>query len=466
MGAVWYNFLNRKDKKSLISIGDCNVSDSLESSGAAPAGGGGKLYVCREVYSEYIQSSMRKYSSFETYLHFYEYMVKETNSEKHFYEIILNSMPVKPFFDIDIKIKDFQIEDVSPTFLDEQLKICCKEFAECAASVTEIPTTAGLVFSSYLAAAGEPLEKISFHVVVHGAKLDCVVDAKNFCNYTIEKFSKTETSECASPQIKQFFIDSIDTCVYKGVQQFRMLGSRKLNSGVSRTKVLNKALSYNVPHPILTNQLRQFSASLVTVGANCESVSKLTEFYTYVERAAMAERALRLLRHNSFTLDSSSAVEMELDYSDAARIIDKVKKEFGRLGVNRFPFDFNQIDKSLISLTRREESYCPICSRNHEHENPFIKVFSDGSARFYCRRDPYKRSISIASDRPPPSCDSESPPRTLSTISSSSTATTLSFSKSVASAVSGGTGSSCSVRSSVMVKKLSSSAKTRMMLKI
>jgi len=51
-----------------------------------------------------------------------------------------------------------------------------------------------------------------------------------------------------------------------------------------------------------------------------------------------------------------------------------------------FPFIVRDVKGSIISLKRLKPSFCKICERVHEHENPYLLVIDD-NVYFYCRRN-------------------------------------------------------------------------------
>ncbi len=370
-GNVWYNYLNRKDKTSLL--------------GEFGGGVGRKLLVCRE------SPQGRKFASFETYLHFYAYMASLEKTSRCFYEIIQSSCEIKPYFDIDIEV----IEGLAHKRKD--FEMCCASFAKCAAEITGVPGAFAMVFTSYGSGDVETAKKLSFHVVVGGAKLGSIAEGKEFCNFAISEFSKQADVGTTDENVKKHFITSIDTCVYKNVQQFRMVGSSKFKADVAdrRTKVLSEELSYATPADMYTNFRKQFAASLVSLTANCESVSLLGEFHRYVNTKKIEQAAAAAFYKRKYEITSSNGDSVSTDDTDVDQVIEAVKSEFEKLGTHDFPFEVRESKPSLIILARKAESFCPICDRSHTHDNPYVRVYPDGTARYFCRRDPKNRSILV-----------------------------------------------------------------------
>jgi hypothetical protein len=359
---MWFNYLNRENKNSLLS--HLAADDN-------------KFIVSREVVVSTTAPSSRQFAAFETFVHFYEYMILTPPAQRSFYEMITESrcVGIKPFFDIDIPSSGTEgLAGIAG------IEMCCKQFAKCAALFTGVDTASGLVYTSYSrgiatgSAAASPPKKISFHVIIDGAKVNTIKEAEAFCLFAKEKFRQAQRRHDPSSET---FLAGIDMSVYKTNQQFRMLGSKKVGSGPERTKILCPELSTEAPSQV--SFFKQYCASLVTNCHNCEFI-KREVFISFCPRPPAA---------------SVAQDEREIDTTEAQAVINSAKNEFLRKGLREFPFTLTKIQNSLIMLTRKRRSFCPICSREHENDNPFIKVFPDGSAGFYCRRNEARRFLPI-----------------------------------------------------------------------
>tara|TARA_Y100000593_G_C4282012_1_gene323298 strand:- start:631 stop:1653 length:1023 start_codon:yes stop_codon:yes gene_type:complete len=241
----------------------------------------------------------------------------------------------KPYFDIDIDDLSFDcksmIDQIKNTIIDmigKKIKI--------------------LVFDS------STETKLSFHIIVDDVYLQSYKELLTFYDKVEEKLSEEN---------KKY----MDRCVYKSVQQFRISGSHKFMK--NNVKRLSEDLSYrfSVPTRIKT-EIGKFNyllaSSLVT---NVSSCRVLCGFQPVVE-------------------------EKDLNFSGSANegdIEDVMKMFYKKYSYGDFSFQEckEKNGNLLIVLRRLNPTYCEICKRVHESENPFITVTGDfRNVVFYCRR--------------------------------------------------------------------------------
>lgn len=287
------------------------------------------------------QLRYRRYTLFKNFNQFTKYFFTQLDEEKCFYEMMREKDGRKPYFDIDIDDISFDfnsmIDQIKNTIIDmigKKIKI--------------------IVFDS------STETKLSFHIVVDDVYLQSYKELLTFYDKVEEKLSNEN---------KMY----MDRCVYKSVQQFRIAGSHKYMK--NNVKRLREDLSYrfSVPKRIKT-EIGKFNyllaSSLVT---NVSSCRVLCGFQPVVE-------------------------EKDLNFSGSANegdIEDVMKMFYEKYSYGDFSFQEckEKNGNLLIVLRRLNPTYCEICKRIHESENPFITVTGDfRNVVFYCRRTDEKDS--------------------------------------------------------------------------
>ena len=198
------------------------------------------------------------------------------------------------------------------------------------------------------------MRKKSFHIVVDKVFLKNEMECESFYFRCIENI----------PEKYQKYVDN---GVYKKVQQFRLLGCHKYNK--ENTKKLNTDLSvnYNIPKNYKNSEKAisnyNFFISLIGNIVGC----------VYLEGFSVVDK-----KKISFVGSSTSG--------DLEEVLDLFYKKFpsdnyGFLNV------FENSGSLLILLKRLNPSFCSLCNRFHEKENPYLTVtgiYRD--INFYCRR--------------------------------------------------------------------------------
>lgn len=297
------------------------------------------LIICQQL--EY-----RKYAIFNDYLEFSSYQKLTSENHNCYYEILLENRPRKPYFDIDIDKDNFE-ED--PNQIIEQLKEKIIEFN---------PELQLLIYSSHTD------KKYSYHIVIGNVYLNNHKECKNFCCQFIDSMS----------EIYQVFIDK---SVYKSVQQFRILNSHKYNK--VNTKLFREDLSINFIIPDRYTKTPKGKDNYLLTTSLLSNITGCTymDGYQNIEEKTILERGF----------SSSGDLEdvMELVYS-------------------QYPGDLfsylthHENDGNLlVTFKRNYSSYCKLCKRHHENENPFVIVRGiTRNIHFYCRRHE-KESLMIGS---------------------------------------------------------------------
>lgn len=267
----------------------------------------------------------RQFAMFSPLYTFVNHILKTPLVERCFYEVIMGNSPQKPYYDIDISDKSVSIEDAKEMINDLKRSILLD---------SRIKENDILIFSS------NGSDKISFHVVVNNWCLPDYVSNKVYCHRVINNMK--------SP-LRKF----IDENVYKSVQQLRTFSSTK--RGVDRFKILESKHDFNINK---NERLNFFNTILASLVSNTKS-SKILEYTEVIKRV-----------YNSDLGDLSDEDISIVDNLDF--IIDGT-------------FTVGEINGRIIPLKRTRPSFCKLCDRDHQNENPYL-IFNENNIIFHCRR--------------------------------------------------------------------------------
>lgn len=307
----------------------------------------------------------RKFAAFDSYIELYKYQNVIEKEKKNFYEIIFGEFPQKPHFDIDIKETDIEkcvdIDELAESVKDNLIE-CVIDVCESVGVKLNISNDI-LLYQSHTNHTHDT-QKRSFHLVVHHY---CHADNRQALGF-YEKVTERMNKEYAI---------YVDHSVYSSKQNFRLCEHQKLYSG--RPKILKNPMIYHgksIDHVFDIDfnyeykidpekakellKLETLKESLVSWTADCEY---LPSFQSEEERR----------KKNSY--DEMGDLSPET-INEAELLISR----------GNFPFVVRDVKGSIISLKRLKPSFCKICERVHEHENPYLLVIDD-NVYFYCRRN-------------------------------------------------------------------------------
>ncbi len=322
-GRKWYFFLRdtKPKNESLESIFGLELLKK-------------KLVVC-------YQLKYRLYSMFDSASEFLFYAKKIPIEKRHFFEVVVTRKQ-KPHFDVDIPITG-AIKD-NPNIHKEVLNDLIKSIIYCLKeeNINVDPIEEILVFESH-----GPNKK-SYHVIIDGYYHETNIEAGCFYHNVID-------------MMLPYHSLYIDSSVYKTVQQFRMLGSRK--NGTNRIKRFLRRKDY-IPKDL-------FLRSLISYTGRCKV---LPSFDTSEEDMNFSTN------QPSINIDDQSdlvqkSLNILASYCDAP------------YNSSKFPFSLISTKKNLMILKRLFPSFCQRCDRVHEKENPYLYVSNIGNLYFDCRRD-------------------------------------------------------------------------------
>lgn len=276
---------------------------------------------------------LHKFSIFTPLYTFANEMLKTNISERRFFEIIYGNRPQKPYFDIDIS--DPNISESDGLDLIEEMKKSI--LVDERISPADI-----LVFSSH------GTNKLSYHIIVDNWCLPDYNSNKTYCNRIISRVSDDY-------HMKRF----LDGTMYKSIQQLRIFGNTKVSKeGQSpRFKILDGFNLDTRDKDYRFKFINILMRSLITNTSSCRILE-----YTILEQKIwngsnedLSLEEIKIIENLPFILDGT--------------------------------FEVLDVKGRLIPLKRKAPSFCPLCQRIHENENPYLTV-SDDSSKIYihCRR--------------------------------------------------------------------------------
>lgn len=281
----------------------------------------------------YEKTEGRKFRNFNIE-EFEEFYSKVPVNDRRFYEVILGEFPHKFYIDIDI---EGEINENDKDFSQKVLD-CVIQSSINVLNITDLQREI-ILFSSH----GK--EKRSYHVIFQR-----VLDNNECCKEIYSKIVHNVPVEFKK------YVDRL----YKSVQQFRIVGSHKLNS--DRVKKLETIWKFKD----------------VQVNSCYNDSMPLREFLvSYI--------------HSSVTEIKKFPVEVRKRVKFVSTVpVDKLEEKIFN-GIKKYVSDLSYTirerkdDQNMIILDSKSNFHCPICERIHERENPFI-IYTFIRIYFSCRR--------------------------------------------------------------------------------
>jgi len=320
--------------------------------------GSQSLVICQQL-------EHRSFAHFKSYFHFGTYMWRYTKAEHHcFFELIFANAPQKVYFDLDIPIatpvtipvvgmpllhKPSSLETLPIVYTSAQATAAVLELVKLIQQVLpDVAPTDIMVFSS------NSQQKNSYHVIVdRWCQADC----------TEIRAIHDVIMNLAGPILKAV----TDHSMYKNHQQFRTYLSRKFGS--ERTKIVDPL---NMWQPTVEPEdepetfLQILGASLIANASYCKVLPSF--------KPPAPPRSIW------------TGEERHLSNDEIKAAIALCAAEAGT-DVSHYPFRFEEVKGGLIVLKRLSPSFCRLCMRSHESENPYITIVgADRRVLFHCRR--------------------------------------------------------------------------------
>ena len=210
----WWYFLkdnsnNNKTTKGLFSV---HPRSTLQN----------KLLICWDFPEK--NKTQKIYSLFNTYIDFVKYCLILPEHLRCFYELVIGEYPQKPHFDLDLNLKEYDLDSIKQKEILDNIITVIIETLDKKGVVLNLKKDICL-YSSH----GE--HKISYHIIIN-----------NYFHVN-NKEAKAFYYEVINQLPKEYWENKwIDPQVYSATQQFRCLGSQKYNT--NRKKILVKKWRY------------------------------------------------------------------------------------------------------------------------------------------------------------------------------------------------------------------------------
>lgn len=251
-------------------------------------------------------------------------MMGETSPfERCYYEVIPATKPCKPFFDLDINDVDMQKNHID--ILNDVLKSIIS-----ISNANQWPIT----LRDITICESHSATKKSYHITINSFHVDSIRKLKHLCPMLVSE---------VSDKFKKY----VDLGIYNHHRQFRILSNTKY--GEERFKKWSRNNSIK-----LENDNRGFLTGLMRT------------LITIID-------------------DSSKLIDIEIPNEiDKYEINDETVRACMCM-LNDDNFTVSNVKDNIICLRRKRPSYCVVCERVHEHENPYL-VIIDERVLFCCRR--------------------------------------------------------------------------------
>lgn len=305
------------------------------------------------------ENHSRLYALFNSYVELFTYQCHFRPDQRYFYEIIMGDLPQKPHFDIDIKVSDCP-EGKDLNELGNEVK------NGVIANILHVGEENGVTFSlekDILVYTSHGEKKRSYHIIIH-----------HHCHSNHEQ-AKAFYKAVNAKMVEENRV-FVDHSVYSSKQNFRLVGSQKIGS--YRPKKFCEVYSFGgkeIKHVYDVSfrseehkRLESFKISLISWVSECEYLPSFQDDY-------QRERYFKEYVEEDYGDLSDGTIE------EAIQILDDTRKSL----VSKFPFEVREVKGNIISLRRLRPSWCNMCGRSHEHENPYIMIVGN-DLHFCCRR--------------------------------------------------------------------------------
>lgn len=287
-----------------------------------------------------------RFALFPSYLDFIQYWLDTPERFRCFFETIFGAQPMKMYFDVDMNQDTHDPLVVS--YIVQGLSKVLQEYFK----VELRPERDILVFASH---GGS---KFSYHIILD----NYYVNGHLECRWLFEK---------VAGYVPQNLWETVDASMYKSLQQFRIYGCQKKDSGRIKTflgqwSFFGREISYVFPQSYSTPYQRDvmiMEGSLVTVLHGSK-------------RLELPQGEIVVTKD----VKKGLLVPSSISESQVKPIMDLLEQAYP--GV----FALRMVQEGLIILRRLKAAFCPSCARVHEHENAFLVLRNDNDVYFSCRR--------------------------------------------------------------------------------
>jgi hypothetical protein len=291
----------------------------------------------------------RIFGVFDSFIDFIMLSNKLPEHEKCFFEVIFGEFPCKPFFDIDMPRNPDIDDEYAIKYIERFILNVCQTFKRLFKIDLNIAHDIRLYTSHGPA-------KYSFHVVITNYCLANHIQVAELCKKVID---------ISDDEDKPY----IDSGIYTEIRQFRLVGSRK--KGTDRVKIPARQITLaNQTYLLQSNEIIESDTHQISVDMQ-ESLVNFT-----LDCALLPP----------LVLPKETRSVPDIDDEFAQKALDICKEYFDfEWDSPEAPFVFRKVKRDCIYLDRRKTTYCNLCKKEHENENPFLRVINSG-VYFCCRR--------------------------------------------------------------------------------
>jgi len=323
------------------------------------------------------------FAFFDSYLEFSNYIIKIPREERSFYEIIFGELPQKIHFDIDISISELittypdmkksqdTIEGFDEYFGDNLRDIVIFS----SISVLDDFKVKVNIEKDVLIYTSNSKEKRSYHIVFNNMCHDGNKEARAFYDLVIAKVTKITQGK---------YLEFIDQSVYGPRQQFRIVGTRK--QGSNRQKQFSGRFQYkdDIYTHIYTEDISDENIKKLTI--IYESLVSFTSGCNFLPSFIPPEKLNKYYPGNNSLSSSSYDNTPDIDNIIIDNCMNMLREK-----MSHCPFTVINTVGNTIILKRNGPSYCPLCLREHQNENPYLYIVH-GKVYWDCRRNSNKEA--------------------------------------------------------------------------
>nr|QBK93914.1 MAG: DNA primase [Pithovirus LCPAC406] len=281
----------------------------------------------------------RLFALFDDHIELFKYIIAFEPERRCFYEVITQTQKHK--YDIDIKGQSYEFANA---ILDDLLRSIDKVYKD----IFNIDLN-----DSIIVYQSHGTNKFSYHVIIDGYCLNTPKECEKIYQLTIELMESQ-------------YSEYVDSSVYKSTQQMRLLWSHKAKS--DRTKHLMKTF--------------KFRGEIQDMSKRVNRKQKQGEHLTLL---AMFTESLVSVTHSCILISIDIEKKETVLYETIEHDSGLVYSIFVKTLKGKNPFKLLSERGNLILLKRISPSYCNVCLRVHENENPYL-IVSSGVIYFDCRR--------------------------------------------------------------------------------
>lgn len=300
---------------------------------------------------------------FQDYIEFFHYMGLFRPEHRLFYEVILGELPQKPHFDLDIAQDKFL-----ELYPDLDWKVESWRIVQnlLRAIQTELPVD---ICKDVLIYDSNSETKVSYHVIINNHCHTDNKEAEAFYRAVMGHFNAFTSDIYKDTKF-------IDPCVYKSVQQFRMIGSQKYQSNRIKQFHAGFYLDGKLYHHEYADSGLTSNPDLINLIIFRESLISFVSGCKYIK--AYIQQDQRQYSGDFLNVELGNTSVQGI-YTMVAEYICKLEFEIphhGWVKTVRFPYAIREVKGGQIFLRRTAQAWCPLCKQRdmHTSEGSVIRV--------------------------------------------------------------------------------------------